>query len=71
MSSDGFGLMASPSSEPRATIVRRLRALRALVGSWALSVPRARVGAAAAPPPPVRLAAELLDLASALDALGQ
>lgn len=62
--------MASPTSEPRATIVRRLRALRALVGSWALSVPRARTGAAAAPPP-LRLAAELLELAAALDDLGQ
>ena len=62
--------MASPTSEPRATIVRRLRALRALGGSWALSVPRARTGAAAAPPP-LRLAAELLELAAALDDLGQ
>lgn len=63
--------MATPSSEPRATTLRRLRSLRALTGSWALSIPRARGGQRQATAPPERLAVELGDVADTLDAMGQ
>ena len=63
--------MASTLPESRAAVVRRLRALRALIGSWALSVPRQYGGSRQAPAPPARLRQDLDEIAIALRSLGQ